>query len=74
MGIYVVRAFVQMRETLASHTELGHRLDAVEAGIEKKLAIQDDAIANMIAALRELMTAPTPKRRSVGFTADLDDV
>jgi len=45
MGIYVVRAFVQLRELLSSNKELAKRLDQLEARIEKKLATHDEAIA-----------------------------
>jgi len=37
MSVYVVRAFVQLRELLASNTELARQLDELEARIEKKL-------------------------------------
>lgn len=37
MGVHVVRAFVQLRELLASSQELARRLDQLEARIEKKL-------------------------------------
>ena len=70
MSIYVVRAFVQLRELLASNKELARRLDQLEARIEKKLATHDDAIAAMLSAIRELMHPPAPKRRGIGFTAD----
>ena len=48
MSIYVVRAFVQLRELLASNTELARRLDELEARIEKKLTGHDPAIAAML--------------------------
>jgi hypothetical protein len=73
MGIYVVRAFVQLRELFSSNKELAKRLDQLEARIEKKLAIHDDAIAAMLSAIRELMHAPPPKHRPIGFTADLTE-
>ena len=71
MGVYVVRAFVKLRELLASNKELARRLDALEARIEKKLATHDQAIAAILSAIRELMNPPVPKRRPIGFTADL---
>ena len=71
MSIYVVRAFVQLRELLSSNKELASRLDELEARIEKQLANHDDAIAAMLSAIRELMHPPAPKRRGIGFTADL---
>jgi hypothetical protein len=73
MGIYVVRAFVQLRELLSSNKDLARRLDQLEARIEKKLATHDDAIAAMLSAIRQLMNPPPPKRRPIGFTADLTE-
>jgi CHASE3 domain sensor protein len=73
MGIYVVRAFVQLRELLSSNEELAKRLDQLEARIEKKLATHDEAIAAMLSAIRQLMHPPVPKRRPIGFTADLTE-
>ena len=33
----------------------------------------DDAIAAVLSAIRELMNPPAPKRRGIGFTADVSD-
>ncbi|GMU69429.1 MAG: hypothetical protein AMXMBFR37_17610 [Steroidobacteraceae bacterium] len=73
MGVHVVRAFVQLRELLASNHELAGRLDQLEARIEKKLVSHDEAIAAIFSAIRELMNPPMPKRRGIGFTADLNE-
>ena len=72
MSIYVVRAFVQLRELLASNKELALRLDELEARIEKKLTGHDQAIAAVLSAIRQLMSSPAHKRRGIGFTADLE--
>ncbi len=60
MSVYVVRAFVQLREVLASNKELTGRFAQLETRLDKKLS-----------AIRQLMHPPVPKRRSIGFTADL---
>jgi hypothetical protein len=73
MSVYIVRAFVQLRELLSSNKELAKRLDQLEARIEKKLATHDEAIAAMLSAIRELMHPPIPKRRGIGFTANIDE-
>jgi hypothetical protein len=73
MGVYVVRAFVKLRELLASNKELAKRLDELEARIERKLTTHDEAIAAILSAIRQLMSPPRPKRRSIGFTADLNE-
>ena len=60
MGIYVVRAFVQLRELLSSNKDLARRLDQFEARVEKKRATHDDAIAAMLSAIPQLMNPPVP--------------
>jgi uncharacterized coiled-coil protein SlyX len=69
VSVYVVRAFVQLRGMLAAHKQLAQRLDELEARIEKRLTTQDQAIAGILQAIRELMSPPEPPRkRKIGFT------
>ncbi len=68
MGVHVVRAFVRLRELLASNKELARKLDE----LERKYKHHDKAIAAMLSAIRQLMNPSAPRRRSIGFTADLD--
>ena len=72
MSIYVVRAFVRLREMLASNNELARRFAQLEARLDKKLTEHDEAISAILSAIRELMNPPVLKRRPIGFTADLD--
>jgi hypothetical protein len=72
MSVYIVRAFVKLRELLVSNRELAKRLGELEARLEKKLTTHDQAIAAMLSAIRQLLNPPARKRRPVGFTADLD--
>ena len=72
VNIEIMRAFVRMREMLASNHELAKRIDQLEARIGKKLATHDEAITAILSAIRELMHPPVPKRRPIGFTANLD--
>jgi hypothetical protein len=71
MGIYVVRAFVQLRELLNSNKELARQFAQLESRLNNKLADHDQAIAAILSAIRELMNPPVPKRRGIGFTAKL---
>jgi len=71
MGVYIVRAFVQLRELLSSNKELAGQFAQLEARLDKKLAKHDEAIAVILSAIRHLMNPPAPKRRPIGFTADL---
>ena len=72
MGVYVVRAFVKLRELLSSNRELARRFAQLETRLDKKLTEQDRAIGAILSAIRELMHPTPPKRRPIGFTADLE--
>lgn len=69
MGIHVVRAFVQLRDLLATSKELAQKF----AELERKLATHDQAITGILKAIHELMNPPAPKRRGIGFTADFGE-
>ena len=68
VSLLIVRAFVQLREMLASHKELAARLDA----LEQKIGGHDEAIADIIDAIRQLMAAPEPAKRPIGFVIPAD--
>jgi hypothetical protein len=70
MSLYVVRAFVRLRELISSNKELARRLDQLESRIDKKLVSHDDTIAAILSAIRDLMDPPQPRRRKIGFTAN----
>lgn len=80
MSVYVVRAFVRLREVLASNQELAKRLDALEQTTEA-LALQQDNFAHhtraqlkqVFDAIRELMTPPAaPPKHPIGFVVSQD--
>jgi hypothetical protein len=71
MSVFVVRAFVKLRELLSSNRELARRFEQLEARLDKRLIEHDVTIAAILSAIRELMNPPPPKRRPIGFTADL---
>jgi hypothetical protein len=75
MSVYVVRAFVQLREMLSSNRELARRFAQLETRLDKRLTDHDRAIGAILSAIRELMNpkAPVSKRRPIGFTADLEE-
>lgn len=73
MGVYVVRAFVRLRELLTSTKELAQRLDELERRIERKLETHDQAISGLIDTLRQMMTPEEPKKRPIGFIHPNDD-
>lgn len=67
VSIFVVRAFVQLREMLSVHKELAAKFNE----LERKLSSHDQAIAGLINAIRQLMSSPEPKNHPIGFTAKL---
>jgi hypothetical protein len=69
MSVYVVRAFVKLREMLTSNAALVQKLNE----LERKLQSHDQAIVGILKAIRGLMNPPAPKRRPIGFTADLKE-
>ncbi len=64
VSIFVVRAFVQLREVIAGHRELARKI----AQLERKLSDHDDQILVMVEAIKQLMDPkPPPKPRRIGF-------
>jgi ORF6N domain len=65
MSVFVVRAFVKLRETLIGHKGLSAKIDE----LDRKVGAHDKAIASIIAAIRQLTAPPTRKPRTIGFRA-----
>lgn len=60
VNIEIMRAFVRLRQMLASHTNLARKL----AEMERRYDAQFKAVFD---ALQQLMAPPEPKRRRIGF-------
>jgi hypothetical protein len=73
LSVYVVRAFVKLREVISSNRELARRFEQLESRLDGKLTEHDAAIAAILSAIRELMRPRDPPRRGIGFTAKLAD-
>ncbi|MEM2111865.1 MAG: ORF6N domain-containing protein [Candidatus Bathyarchaeia archaeon] len=69
MSVFVVRAFVKLREMLSTHKELVHKL----AALEQKLKNHDESIRSLLVAIRQLITPPESKRRPIGFRSGESD-
>lgn len=64
VSVFVVRAFVRLREVAAAHKELAHKL----AELERKVDAHDHSIRSLVAAIRELLAPPIEKQRGrIGF-------
>jgi ORF6N domain len=60
VNVEIMRAFVRLRQLLATHADLARKLE----GLEKKYDAQFKAVFD---AIRELMKPPLPERREIGF-------
>ena len=72
MSIYVVRAFVKLREVLASNEQLAGKLKELEKSLTTLDVKTRRQFEHVYAAIRALMAPPVLKTRPIGFTADLD--
>jgi hypothetical protein len=69
VSVYVVRAFVKLRELVATHRQLAAKL----ASLERRVAGHDEEIRSLVAAIRQLMSPPTAgRRRQIGFHTGID--
>jgi hypothetical protein len=69
VSVYLVRAFVKLRELLSTHRELSVKLSQLES----KLQNHDRQIVSLIEAIRSLMAAPeAPPKPPIGFQAESD--
>ena len=66
VNVEIMRAFVRMRRVLGSNKELAQKLSE----LERKCAKHDDAIVEILKAIRALMRPREPKRRGIGFMAE----
>jgi len=63
MSIFVVRAFVRLRDVARHHAALAAKIDALERRVEG----HDEDIEAMFDALRQLIAPPVKPRRQIGF-------
>jgi len=63
MSVFVVRAFVRMREMLAKNRQLAAKINE----LDRRLETHDTAIQDIIEAIKELMAPEGPSKRKIGF-------
>ena len=63
MSIFVVRAFVQMRQALIVNQHVASKLSELEARLDN----HDDTIQDLVEAIRELIAPLPAKNRRIGF-------
>ncbi|GAB4326060.1 MAG: hypothetical protein Kow0074_20210 [Candidatus Zixiibacteriota bacterium] len=63
-SIFVVKAFVRMREVISEHKELAAKI----AELERRVGGHDESIRSLLTAIRQLMAPPAaPSKRRIGF-------
>ena len=71
MSLYVVRAFIKLREALAGSKEVSAKLAALERKITKRLDIHEEAILRLFEEIRTLLKPAPPcedkPKRKIGF-------
>jgi len=72
MSVYVVRAFVKLREVFRSNTELARKLEELEKSIATLDVRTQKQFDEVYRAIQALMVPPTPKSRPIGFTAEVE--
>ena len=63
MSVFVVRAFIRLREQVATNTSVVVRL----ADIEKRLLRHDQELLDLYLKLQALLEPPDPPKRAIGF-------
>lgn len=65
MSVFVVRAFLRLRDLTATHRELAAKLTDLEQRVSK----HDDELAAIFDAIRKLIHPPIQPRKAIGFIA-----
>src|SRR4030042_1771278 len=63
VSVFVVRAFVKLREIFATHKVLANKL----AELESRIATHDEAIRSLVTAIRQLMAPKEKGNKQIGF-------
>ena len=63
VSVFVVRAFVKLKEMASTHRALAQKL----AELEHRIEGHDERIQSLLEAIRRLMALPEPPRRRIGF-------
>ncbi len=63
VNVQIMRAFVRLRDVLAVHKDLAHRLEA----LEKRFDTHDAQIKLVFETIRDLMRQPDKPKNRIGF-------
>ena len=63
VSLSIVRTFIRLREILSTNKALMHKL----AALERKIDSHDEAIRDIVTAIRQMMSPPSKPARRIGF-------
>jgi hypothetical protein len=66
MSVYVVRAFIRLRQTVELRKDIMAKLEE----LERAVTAHDTNIKTLFAAVRQLMAPPEAKKRKIGFLVE----
>ncbi len=64
MSVFIVRAFVRLRQIIAEHKEIASKLQK----LERRIAEHDEQILTLLEAIHQLMAPPDRQQKKIGFT------
>src|SRR5215831_12388406 len=70
MGVFVIRAFVKMREALRGTPELARKLTGLEKKLTARLDVHEAAIVEVLQEVMQILNPPPlpePERKEIGF-------
>ena len=66
MSVFVVRAFIRLRQTVELQEDIRIKLNE----LERAVTAHDSNIKALFAAFRQLVAPPEPKKRKIGFLVE----
>jgi hypothetical protein len=63
MNILIMRAFVRLREVLASHKDLARKIEQIEATQKEHTSV----IIAVVKEIKQLKRTPRPRKLRIGF-------
>jgi hypothetical protein len=70
MSVFVIRAFIKMREALRGTPELARKLAALEKKLTARLDVHEAAIVEVLQEVMQILNPPPlpePRRKQIGF-------
>ena len=66
VSVFIVRAFIRLRQTIAEHREIARKIEK----IERKVADHDEQILTVLEAIHQLMAPSGKPRRKIGYVKE----